>query len=176
MCVTYKSNVSVLDLHLSSPSPPILGLTMSLANPKGEHTWQSHNVALAPRTLDLVWIHHTLVGQTSAVKVDMAGRNRSDHAVLSWEVRIDELRELEPTIQRNSKAAKQFVSDVRKGLRDIDAERLPLENRDDIELAAQRIAELLHMARSLWECWHGAEKQCLASSSAFSSSNAFRSA
>ncbi|KAJ3527026.1 hypothetical protein NM688_g8183 [Phlebia brevispora] len=62
-----------------------LDLALECRNPVGRPTWKSNNERLRRHTIDLVWMAPEVTPYDD-VWVDLAGRNRSDHAIISWKV------------------------------------------------------------------------------------------
>ncbi|KAI0959087.1 hypothetical protein AcW1_004019 [Taiwanofungus camphoratus] len=79
-------------------------------------TWRSHNIALTPGVIDLVWIDPVYY-EGQDLHVLMSHRHNSDHAVLRWEMPIEVEPELVRGIPRIGDAAQQFVTATAKSVR-----------------------------------------------------------
>ncbi|KAI0959320.1 hypothetical protein AcW1_004177 [Taiwanofungus camphoratus] len=79
----------------------------------GPVTWRSHNIALMPGVIDLVWIDPVYY-EGQDLHVLMSHRHNSDHAVLRWEMPIEVEPEPVRGIPRTGDAAQQFVTATAK--------------------------------------------------------------
>ncbi|KAI0948216.1 hypothetical protein AcW1_009791 [Taiwanofungus camphoratus] len=79
----------------------------------GPVTWRSHNIALTPGVIDLMWIDPVYY-EGQDLHVFMSHHHNSDHAVLRWEIPIEVEPEPVWGIPRTSDAAQQFVTATAK--------------------------------------------------------------
>ncbi|KAI0944432.1 hypothetical protein AcW1_002145 [Taiwanofungus camphoratus] len=79
----------------------------------GPVTWRSHNIALTPGVIDLVWIDPAYY-EGQDLHVLMSHRHNSDHAVLRWEMPIEVEPEPVRGIPRTGDTAQQFVTATAK--------------------------------------------------------------
>ncbi|KAI0949190.1 hypothetical protein AcW1_008877 [Taiwanofungus camphoratus] len=75
----------------------------------GPVTWRSHNIALTPGVIDLVWIDPVYY-EGQDLHVLMSHHHNSDHAVLRWEMPIEVEPEPVRGIPRTGDVAQQFVT------------------------------------------------------------------
>ncbi|OCH83662.1 hypothetical protein OBBRIDRAFT_523871, partial [Obba rivulosa] len=119
-------------------------LNLSLCNEPGKATWESHNSRLRPHVLDLVWVS-TALAEGVHVEVDLAGRHRGDHAVMRWEVPIVLEEQPRPTVQRESEAARDYISAVAAGIAGLDQHFV---SREAVEDACRHLDSVLTNAWS----------------------------
>ncbi|KAJ3550436.1 hypothetical protein NM688_g5079 [Phlebia brevispora] len=95
-----------------------LDLALECRNPMGRPTWESNNERLRRHTIDLVWMAPEVTPYDD-VWVDLAGRNRSDHAVLSWTVDKTLPTEGPPFLKPFSDAELEFHTELAARIADL---------------------------------------------------------
>lgn len=78
-----------------------LGLTLG-NDPEGPPTWIPNNLGVREGVLDLVWLDPTL-STTDGIHVNDDARHRSDHAILAWDVIIQDTPVSPPQCQEGFK-------------------------------------------------------------------------
>lgn len=107
-------------------------LNLQIANdPNGPPTWMSNNLEARDGVLDLVWVDPEK-GTLGGVFVDSKNRVRSDHAVLKWEVPVDDYPTGRPTIQRGSEEGDEYIKSCRSLLRALPTEYTSKEHVEGI--------------------------------------------
>ncbi|THH16914.1 hypothetical protein EUX98_g9226 [Antrodiella citrinella] len=123
-------------------------LNLELANYRREFTWQSHNEALRPQVIDLVWVPILYTADANCRVHLHDTLINSDHAVLTWEIPLEAMWPMsQPRIKEDSPLEEVYVNQIGEALAALFDEDWDPDT-DSIDDVADELSEVM---REAWD-------------------------